>query len=82
LASWLLVAPQIEALRRCVDAASPNGVARDFARQCDERLVALDFDLLCSTLDLDFWRRCPNEPVPWSMSYASSPMSANGTETL
>jgi hypothetical protein len=32
-----------------------NGVARDFAGQCEERLVDLDFDLLCSTLALDFW---------------------------
>lgn len=36
-----------------------NGVARDFAGQCEERLVDLDFDLLCSQLALDFWSSPP-----------------------
>jgi hypothetical protein len=42
--------------------ACSNGVARDFAGQCEERLVDLDFDLLCSTLALDFWAS-PTEPA-------------------
>lgn len=41
-----------------------NGVARDFAGQCEERLVELDFDLLCSTLALDFWASPPGRARP------------------
>ena len=41
-----------------------NGVARDFAGQCEERLVDLDFDLLCSTLALDFWVSPPERARP------------------
>jgi hypothetical protein len=41
-----------------------NGVARDFAGQCEERLVDLDFDLLCSQLALDFWASPPERAPP------------------
>jgi hypothetical protein len=41
-----------------------NGVADDFAGQCEERLVDLDFDLLCSTLALDFWASPPDRAHP------------------
>lgn len=41
-----------------------NGVARDFAGQCEERLVDLDFDLLCSQLALDFWSSPPERARP------------------
>jgi hypothetical protein len=41
-----------------------NGVARDFAGQCEERLVDLDFDLLCSQLALDFWVSPPERARP------------------
>ena len=41
-----------------------NGVARDFAGQCEERLVDLDFDLLCSQLALDFWASPPERARP------------------
>jgi len=41
-----------------------NGVARDFAGQCEERLVDVDFDLLCSRLALDFWASPPERARP------------------
>jgi hypothetical protein len=41
-----------------------DGVARDFAGQCEERLVDLDFDLLCSKLALDFWASPPDAAQP------------------
>ena len=41
-----------------------NGVARDFAGQCEERLVDLDFDLLCSQLALGFWASPPERARP------------------
>lgn len=41
-----------------------NGIARDFAGQCEERLASLDFDLLCSTLALDFWASPPEGARP------------------
>ena len=41
-----------------------NGVARDFAGQCEERLVDVDFDLLCSSLALDFWASPPEPARP------------------
>lgn len=41
-----------------------NGIARDFAGQCEERLVDLDFDLLCSALALDFWAAPPERAHP------------------
>jgi hypothetical protein len=41
-----------------------NGVARDFAGQCEERLVDLDFDLLCSQIALDFWVSPPERARP------------------
>ena len=41
-----------------------NGVARDFAGQCEERLVDVDFDLLCSSLALDFWASPPERARP------------------
>lgn len=41
-----------------------NGVARDFAGQCEERLVDVDFDLLCSTLALGFWASPPERARP------------------
>lgn len=41
-----------------------NGLARDFADQCDARLDALDFDLLCSALALDFWASPPERARP------------------
>jgi hypothetical protein len=41
-----------------------NGVARDFAGQCEERLVDLDFDLLCSQIALDFWASPPERARP------------------
>jgi hypothetical protein len=41
-----------------------NGIARDFAGQCEERLVDVDFDLLCSSLALDFWASPPERARP------------------
>ena len=41
-----------------------TGVARDFAGQCEERLVDLDFDLLCSDLALRFWASSPSADHP------------------
>lgn len=41
-----------------------NSVARDFAGQCEERIVDLDFDLLCSSLALDFWASPPERARP------------------
>lgn len=41
-----------------------SGVAKDFAGQCEERLVDLDFDLLCSELALDFWVDPPAAALP------------------
>ncbi|MEZ4361615.1 MAG: hypothetical protein R3B48_26825 [Kofleriaceae bacterium] len=41
-----------------------NAVARDFAGQCEERIVDLDFDLICSTLALDFWADPPEPARP------------------
>lgn len=36
-----------------------NGIARDFAEQCELRISDLHFDLLCSQLALDFWATPP-----------------------
>jgi hypothetical protein len=41
-----------------------NGVALDFAGQCEERLVDVDFDLLCSDLALGFWADPPEPARP------------------
>ena len=41
-----------------------HGVARDFAGQCEERLVDVDFDLLCSDLALSFWSDPPQPALP------------------
>jgi len=41
-----------------------SGVAKDFAGQCEERLVDLDFDLLCSELALGFWADPPEAARP------------------
>jgi len=41
-----------------------NGVAHDFAGQCEERIDDLDFDLLCSELALDFWAAPPAAAQP------------------
>jgi hypothetical protein len=41
-----------------------SGVAKDFAGQCEERLVDLDFDLLCSELALGFWADPPPAALP------------------
>lgn len=41
-----------------------SGVAKDFAGQCEERLVDLDFDLLCSELALGFWVDPPEAARP------------------
>lgn len=41
-----------------------DGVALDFAGQCEERLVDLDFDLICSKLALDFWADPPDAAHP------------------
>lgn len=41
-----------------------NGVAHDFAGQCEERMDDLDFDLLCSQLALDFWASPPAAAQP------------------
>ena len=41
-----------------------NGVARDFAGQCGERIQDLDFDLICSRLALDFWTAPPASTHP------------------
>ena len=41
-----------------------NGIAHDFAGQCEERIDDLDFDLLCSDMALDFWSSPPPEAVP------------------
>jgi hypothetical protein len=32
-----------------------SGVANDFAGQCEERMIDLDFDLICSEIALGFW---------------------------
>jgi len=39
--------------------ACSNGIARDFAEQCELRIDDLHFDLLCSELALDFWATPP-----------------------
>lgn len=36
-----------------------NSVARDFVDQCDLRLAGVGFDLVCSTMALDFWASPP-----------------------
>jgi hypothetical protein len=41
-----------------------NGIARDFAEQCDLRIDDLDFDLLCSQVALDFWAAAPAAAQP------------------
>ncbi len=41
-----------------------SGVAKDFAGQCEERLVDLDFDLLSSELALGFWADPPPAALP------------------
>jgi hypothetical protein len=41
-----------------------NGIARDFAGQCEERIEDLDFDLLCSAMALDFWSSPPPAAQP------------------
>ena len=41
-----------------------SGVAKDFAGQCEERLVDLDFDLLCSEIALGFWADPPAAALP------------------
>jgi hypothetical protein len=41
-----------------------NSIAHEFAGQCEERLVDLDFDLLCSKLALDFWADPPEAARP------------------
>jgi hypothetical protein len=41
-----------------------NGIARDFAEQCELRIDDLDFDLLCSTMALDFWASGPPAAQP------------------
>ena len=41
-----------------------HGIAQDFAGQCEERLVDLDFDLLCSDLALGFWADPPEAARP------------------
>jgi hypothetical protein len=41
-----------------------NGIAHDFAGQCEERIGDLDFDLLCSELALDFWASPPPAAQP------------------
>jgi len=41
-----------------------NGVARDFAGQCEERLGGLEFDLACSKLALSFWSSPPAAEQP------------------
>lgn len=41
-----------------------NGIARDFAEQCDLRIDDLRFDLLCSELALDFWTTPPAAAQP------------------
>ena len=41
-----------------------NGIARDFAEQCDLRIDDLDFDLLCSQVALDFWSTAPAAAQP------------------
>lgn len=41
-----------------------NAVARDFADQCDLRLDGLGFDLVCSTMALDFWVSPPSTVQP------------------
>jgi len=38
-----------------------NGIAHDFAGQCDERITDLDFDLLCSDMALEFWASPPSD---------------------
>jgi hypothetical protein len=44
--------------------SSSYGVAHDFAGQCQERLVDVDFDLLCSDLALSFWADSPPPALP------------------
>ena len=41
-----------------------GSLAKDFAGQCEERLVDLDFDLLCSELALGFWADPPPAALP------------------
>jgi hypothetical protein len=41
-----------------------NSIAHDFAGQCHERIVDVDFDLLCSKLALDFWADPPEAARP------------------
>jgi len=41
-----------------------NGVALDFAEQCGERVVDVEFDLLCSDLALGFWADPPEPARP------------------
>jgi len=44
--------------------ACSNGIARDFAEQCELRLDDLHFDLLCNQLALDFWATPPAAAQP------------------
>ena len=44
--------------------ACSNGIARDFAEQCELRIDDLRFDLLCSELALDFWAASPPATQP------------------
>lgn len=44
--------------------ACSNGIAHDFAEQCELRIDDLGFDLLCSNLALDFWSAPPPEAQP------------------
>jgi hypothetical protein len=44
--------------------ACSNGIARDFAEQCELRIDDLHFDLLCSQLALDFWATPPAAAQP------------------
>jgi hypothetical protein len=41
-----------------------RSIAYDFAGQCEDRTVALKFDLLCSKLALDFWADPPEAARP------------------
>jgi hypothetical protein len=41
-----------------------SGVANDFAGQCEERIVDLDFDLICSEIALGFWVDPPDAARP------------------
>jgi hypothetical protein len=44
--------------------ACSNAIARDFAGQCEERLVDVDFDLICSELAGAFWTSAPETALP------------------